>query len=35
VDRSKTLEDLEAAVHAKEYDLFYRGINKALEREEA
>lgn len=28
IDSSWTLEELESAVHAKEYDLFYRAINK-------
>ncbi len=30
IDPSWSLEELEQAVHAKEYDLFYRGINQAI-----
>lgn len=29
IDPSWSLDDLESAVHAKEYDLFYRGVNQA------
>lgn len=29
IDPSWSLDELESAVHAKEYDLFYRGINQA------
>lgn len=32
IDPSWSLEELEQAVHAKEYDLFYRGINQAIEQ---
>lgn len=35
IDPSWSLDELEQAVHAKEYDLFYRGINQAIDQIEA
>lgn len=32
IDRSGTMDEFEASIHAKEYDLFYRGINLAAEQ---
>lgn len=32
IDPSWTLDQLETAVHAKEYDLFYRGVNLAAKQ---